>query len=280
MLMLPSGKKCAVVLSFDFDAMSAFVLRGETTPTLISRGEFGARVGVPRILDLLDKYNIKSTFFIPGWTVDTYPEITKKIYDKGHEIAHHTYCHENVATLTYNDELALLEKAMGSIKRITGEAPVGNRSGGFNVSNNTVQFLLDHDFLYDSTQMADDFHVYKCRVGDKGSPTEPWKFGPETRIIEIPISWVIDDWPLYEFNRHPNLNPGLHTPSQVYEIWSAEFDYMYKNVPSGVYTITMHPFVSGRAHRLMNLERLIQYMIGHPGVWFCRGVDIAKAWKE
>jgi len=279
-IVLPSGKKCAVVLSWDFDAMSAFVLRGETTPTLISRGEFGARVGVPRVLNLCDKYNFKTTFFVPGWTIATYPEIARRIHEKGHEIAHHMWCHENAPDLPYDQEKMLLEKAMETIKGVTGEYPVGNRSGGFACSNNTVQLLQDHGFLYDSTQMADDFHVYRCRIGDHGSPSEPWVFGKESKILELPVSWVIDDWPHYEFNPQPRLNPGLHTPSQVYEIWSAEFDYMYENVPNGVYMVTMHPYVSGRAHRFMMVEKLIQHMMAKPGVWLTRGVDIAKCWRD
>ena len=279
-IILPKGKKCAVVMSWDFDAMSAFVLRGETTPTFISRGEFGARVGVPRVLGLCDKYNFKTTFFVPGWTVETYPELTKKIFDKGHEIGHHMWCHENATELSYEKELDLMDRAMGSIKSVTGKYPVGNRSGGFACSNNTIKLLQDHGYLYDSTQMGDDFNVYKCRIGDHGSPAEPWVFGEESSILELPISWVMDDWPHFEFMRSPNLNPGLHTPSQVFEIWSQEFDYMYDNVPNGVYTLTLHPYVSGRAHRIMMVERLIQYMIRRSGVWFCRGEDIARCWND
>jgi len=277
---LPKGKRCAIVLSWDFDAMSAFVLRGETTPTFISRGEFGARVGVPRVLDLCDKYKFKTTFFVPGWTVETFPELTKKIFDKGHEIGHHMWCHENAPDLSYDKELDLLERAMGSIKSVTGKDPVGNRSGGFACSNNTVKLLQDHGYLYDSTQMSDDFRVYRCRIGDHGSPAEPWVFGAESNILELPISWVMDDWPHFEFQRTPSLNPGLHTPSQTFEIWSQEFDYMYENVPNGVYTLTLHPYVSGKAHRIMMVERLIQHMMGRPGVWFCRGEDVARCWKD
>ena len=279
-LILPKGKKCAVVMSWDFDAMSAFVLRGETTPTFISRGEFGSRVGVPRVLDLCDKYNFKTTFFVPGWTVETYPELTKKIFEKGHEIGHHMWCHENAPDLSYEKELDLMNRAMGSIKSVTGKYPVGNRSGGFANSNNTIKLLQDHGYLYDSTQMGDDFHVYKCRIGDHGSPAEPWVFGKESNILELPISWIMDDWPHFEFQRTPSLNPGLHTPSQVFEIWSQEFDYMYDKVPNGVLTITLHPYVSGKAHRIMMVERLIQYMMSRTGVWFCRGEDVIRCWKE
>ena len=279
-IILPKGKRCAVVMSWDFDAMSAFVLRGETTPTFISRGEFGARVGVPRVLDLCDEYNFKTTFFVPGWTVETYPELTKKIFDKGHEIGHHMWCHENAPDLSYEKELDLMDRAMGSIKAVTGKYPVGNRSGGFANSNNTIKLLQDHGYLYDSTQMGDDFNVYKCRIGDHGSPDEPWIFGAESKILELPISWVMDDWPHFEFQRTPSLNPGLHTPSQVFEIWSQEFDYMYDNVPNGVFTVTMHPYVSGKAHRIMMVERLIQHMMGRSGVWFCRGEDVARCWKD
>ncbi|MCX6648979.1 MAG: polysaccharide deacetylase [Candidatus Bathyarchaeota archaeon] len=279
-IVLPKGKKCAVILSWDFDAMAAFVLRGETSPTFISRGEFGARVGVLRVLDLCDKYNFKTTFFVPGWTVETYPELTKKIFDKGHEIAHHMWCHEDAPTLSYEKELELMDRAMESIKKVTGKYPVGNRSGGFASSNNTVKLLQDHGYLYDSTQMGDDFNPYRCRIGDHGSPAEPWHFGKESNILELPVSWVMDDWPHFEFQRTPALNPGLATPSDAFEIWSQEFDYMYDNIPNGVYMLTLHPYVSGKAHRIMMIERLIQHMMRQKGVWFCRGEDVARCWKD
>jgi peptidoglycan/xylan/chitin deacetylase (PgdA/CDA1 family) len=278
-IVLPKGKKCAVVLSWDFDAMSAFVLRGETTPTLISQGEFGARVGVPRVLDLCDKYNFKTTFFVPAWTIEVYPELTKRIFDKGHEIAHHMWCHEDAPQLSPEKELELMEKANEVIKRVTGKYPVGNRSGGFANSNSTIKLMEDHGFLYDSTQMGDDFNPYKCRVGDHGSPSEPWVFGRESKIIELPISWYMDDYPHFEFRRAP-LNPGLHSPSDVFEVWSQEFDYMYDNVENGVYVLTLHPYISGRAHRIMMVERLIQHMMRQKGVWFCRGEDVARCWKD
>ena len=146
-IVLPKGKKCAVILSWDFDAMSAFVLRGETTPTFISQGEFGARVGVPRVLDLCDKYNFKTTFFVPAWTIEVYPELTKRIFDKGHEIAHHMWCHEDAPQLSLEKELELMEKANEVIKRVTGKYSVGNRSGGFANSNSTIKLMEDHSPL-------------------------------------------------------------------------------------------------------------------------------------
>ena len=279
---MPPGKKCAVCLTFDFDAISLWSgpARGLTSPTPISRGEFGARVGVWRILRLLDKYGIKSTFFIPGHTADTYPEITREIHKRGHEIAHHGYLHESTANLKYEEELDVLNKGIKSLKAITGENPLGYRSPAWDISHNTIKLLLEHGFIYDSSMMADDFRPYKCRIGDVVSKTEPFKFGKETALIEIPVTWGLDDFPQFEFVTRPRYLFGLSAPSKVYEIWSGDFDYMYNNVQNGVFDLTMHPQVIGRGHRMAMLEKLVQHMQGYPGVWFTRMVDVAKAWKE
>jgi len=241
---MPSDMTCAVCLTVDFDAISVWLSSEEKSPTPISRGEFGARVGIWRILSLLDKHDVKTTFFVPGHTADTYPEIVKKIHEKGHEIAHHGYCHES---------------------------PVG-----WEISSNTLKLLLERDFIYDSSLMAEDFTPYKCRIGDKASITKPFIFGRESRLLEIPVAWNLDDWALFE----PEESSGLSAPSKVYEIWAGDFDYMYEHVKNGVFTLTLHPQVIGRGHRIMVLEKLVKHMKSCPNVWFARMIDVAKAWKD
>ena len=275
---MPHGKKCAVCLTFDFDAISLWLGTFHVaSPTPLSRGEFGARVGIWRILDLLDRYAIKATFFVPGHTADTYPKTVKEIHGRGHEIAHHGYCHENPLKLEYEEEKALLKKAINSLKAITGEAPLGSRSPAWDLGPNTVKLLLENTFVYDSSMMADDFRIYKCRIGDKVSKTEPFRFGSETALLEIPVSWSLDDFPAFE----PTPSATRFTPSSaVFEIWKEEFDYMYNNVEGGVYTLSMHPQVIGRGHRIMILEKLARYIQSCQDVWFARMIDVAEAWKE
>lgn len=273
---MPLNATCAVCLTFDFDAVSVWISLKEKSPTAISRGEFGARVGIWRILSLLDKHDVKSTFFVPGHTADTYPEIVKKIHEKGHEIAHHGYCHESPADLEYEEEVAILDKGINSLRNITGKRPLGYRAPSWETSLNTLKLLLKRDFVYDSSTMADDFTPYKCRIGDKASATKAFKFGRETRLLEIPVAWNLDDWILFEYEE----SSGLSAPSEVYEIWAGDFDYMYKHVKNGVFTLTLHPQVIGRGHRIVVLERLIEHMKGCSNVWFARMIDVAMAWKD
>lgn len=273
---MPLNATCAVCLTFDFDAVSVWISLKEKSPTAISRGEFGARVGIWRILSLLDKHDVKSTFFVPGHTADTYPEIVKKIHEKGHEIAHHGYCHESPADLEYEEEVAILDKGINSLRNITGKRPLGYRAPSWETSLNTLKLLLKRDFVYDSSTMADDFTPYKCRIGDKASATKAFKFGRETRLLEIPVAWNLDDWILFEYEE----SSGLSAPSEVYEIWTGDFDYMYKHVKNGVFTLTLHPQVIGRGHRIVVLERLIEHMKGCSNVWFARMIDVAMAWKD
>jgi len=273
---MPSNATCTVCLTFDFDAISVWLSLKETSPTSISRGEFGARVGVWRILSLLDKHDVKATFFVPGHTADTYPGIVTKIHEKGHEIAHHGYCHESPADLRYEEEVAVLDKGIGSLKAITGKRPLGYRSPSWETSLNTLKLLLERGFIYDSSTMADDFTPYKCRIGDEASMTESFKFGRESRLLEIPVAWNLDDWALFEYQE----SGGLSAPSKVYEIWAGDFDYMYKHVENGVFTFTLHPQVIGRGHRMMVLEKLVGHMKSCTNVWFARMIDVANVFLD
>ncbi len=144
------------------------------------------------------------------------------------------------------------------------------------MSLNTLKLLLERDFVYDSSTMADDFTPYKCRIGDKASITKAFKFGRESRLLEIPVAWNLDDWALFEYQE----SSGLSAPSKVYEIWAGDFDYMYKHVENGVFTLTLHPQVIGRGHRIVVLEKLVEHMKGCSNVWFAKMIDVAKAWED
>ena len=279
---MPSGRRCAVCLTFDFDALSAWLgpQMNVSTPGFTSRGEFGARVGIWRVLDLLDKYNIKSSFFVPGHTVDTWPEIVREIHRRGHEVGAHGYLHENPAKLKYEEEEDILHRAIDSIERATGERPYGYRSPSWDNSPSTAQLLLDNGFVYDSSLMADDYSPYRVRIGDEFPVTGPAKFGQTSRLIELCPSWHLDDFPAFEFMWYPILLPGLKPASEVYENWASIFDYMYANVPGGVYIPTMHPQVVGRGHVIAMLEMLIKHITGHSGIWLARCIEVAKAYRD
>lgn len=268
-----------VCLTFDFDVISSWINRGLTTPTPISRGEFGL-VGAERILALLRRHDIRATWFVPGHTLDTYPDVCRRIHDAGHEIAHHGYLHEPPATLTVEQEEAVLVRGSEAIRRITGLDPRGYRSPSWDLSLDTVRLLIDHGFLYDSSMMAQDDQPYRARQGDLIAPDRPVQWGKPTRLIEMPISWSLDDFPHFEYRRTETyLQPGLMRAEDVLGNWIADFRYMMENVDWGVLTYTFHPQVIGRGHRMLVLERLIQ-TVSELGGSFGRMDELAREYGE
>ncbi|MGH2461166.1 MAG: polysaccharide deacetylase family protein [Chloroflexota bacterium] len=245
-------------LTFDFDVISSWINRGLTTPTSISRGEFGL-VGAERILALLKHDDIRATWFVPGHTLDTYPEICRRIHAAGHEIAHHGYLHEPPATLTAEEEDAVLARGSESIRKITGAAPRGYRSPSWDLSARSVDLLLARGFQYDSSMMAHDDQPYRARQGDEIGSDGAVHWGRPTRLIEIPVSWSLDDFPHFEYRRtQSSIQPGLMHAEAVLDNWVADFRFMARNVEWGVLTYTFHPQVVGRGHRMLALEQLIQ----------------------
>jgi len=270
--------ECTVCLSFDFDTMSASIFRGQRTPTMLSRGEFGARVGILRVLDLVAEYGIRASFFIPGYSVDSFPERVKAIQAAGHEIANHGYLHEPPAQAGCDaeQERAILRKGSDAIERVTGSRPVGYRSPSWDLSEHSLRLLREEGFFYDSSLMADDFHPYLCREGDQINRDSGYVMGQETELVEVPISWILDDFPYFELRPK---NSIMAAASHVYEIWTGEFDYMVERVPGGIFTLTMHPQVIGRGHRIAMLERLIRHMRGRSGVRFTTMEEVAREAK-
>ena len=247
-----------VCLTFDFDAMSGWIARGMKSPTPISRGEFGPIVALPRILALLKKYDVPTSWYIPGHTLETYPERCKQVFDAGHEIGHHGWTHVPPAQLTRVQEEAGLVRANKQIKKLTGRYARGYRSPSWDLSPHSVELLLKHGFIYDSSMMGDDYTPYRVRQGDIIAPEKPAEFGKPTRLIEMPISWSLDDYPHFEFVRTKNtILPGLMNADLVLENWVDDFLYLKKTLKWGVITYTFHPFVIGRGGRMLILEKLI-----------------------
>ena len=246
-----------VCLSFDFDAMSGMIAKGLKTPTPISRGEFGA-VAVDRILSLLSRNQIDASWFIPGTIIRTYPDHCRRIFEAGHEIGNHGWTHVPPADLTPQKEDADLARSNEAIGEITGRSARGYRSPSWDLSPVTVDLLLKHTFLYDSSMMGNDHSPYFARRNDVVLDDEPIQFGETTALIEMPVSWSLDDFPHFEFLRLPNsVSPGLANAQQVLENWIDDFEYMQRTEDWGVLIFTFHPFVVGRGHRMMMLERLI-----------------------
>jgi len=267
-----------VCLTFDFDALSGFIARGLTTPTPISRGEFGV-VGAERILALLHRFGIAATWFIPGHTIATYPEPCRHIAQAGHEIAHHGWTHVPPASLTRTQEEAGLVRANEAIQALAGRPARGYRSPSWDLSPHTIELLLQHGFLYDSSMMGHDYLPYRARTGDRITLEEPAAFGPETGLVEMPISWSLDDHPHFEYFRADGVTlPGLRAAGGVLDNWYDDFDYMTRIQDWGVITYTCHPYVIGRGHRMLMLERLIERLQAR-GAVFLTMEDAAREWQ-
>jgi peptidoglycan/xylan/chitin deacetylase (PgdA/CDA1 family) len=269
----------SVCLTFDFDAISLWLGPFKAnSPSMISRGEFGV-IGAKRILSLLHRYNIKSTWFVPGHTADTYPGAVAEVFAHGHEIGHHGYCHENPVALEEPKERQIIEKGVSALERITGERPRGYRSPSWDLSPNTIKLLLEYGFEYDSSMMGNDFSPYWCRLGDSFDLETPYIFGEPVDLAEMPVTWGLDDFPAFEYVSLPSkLYPGLRNPEDVYPIWMGDFDYMCREEPGGVFILTMHPQVIGRGHRMLFLEKLLEHMTSQ-GVTFMRMIDFVHRWK-
>jgi peptidoglycan/xylan/chitin deacetylase (PgdA/CDA1 family) len=253
--------------------MSVWLAYEKTTPAMLYRGEYGARVGVPRILDFLKEHGIDATFFVPGHTVDSFPAETESILASGHEIAHHSYAHIDPSGQAPDEERADMERAWQTLEGF-GVTPLGFRSPSADLSAVTLELVEEFGFLYDSSLMADDYRPFHPRIGDHVARGEPLERGRESRVWELPLCFELDDWPHFQFNFDPYRKGGA-TPSQVLEIWTGEFDWMHEHVDRGILTVCMHPQVIGRGHRMAMLEQFVEHC-RDAGAIFERMGDVAR----
>lgn len=261
----PDGARVAVALSFDMDAETLLLRNSNTSPSRLSVGQYGPRAGVPRILDLLDRYDIPSTFFIPAVSAKIYGDEVRAVAAAGHEIGIHGWIHEHTAELERDDERMLMERSLDAIEELSGRRPVGIRTGSWEYSHNTAELIAEQGLLYDSSLMADDV------------PYELVANGRPTGVVELPVEWILDDYPYFGMNRAADTRPYT-PPSGVLEIWQREFDMAYEE--GGLFLLTMHPQIIGHRSRIAMLEELIQYMRSRPGVWFATHEDVARHAKE
>jgi len=270
---LPQGKKIAVNIGCDFDAQAIWIGSFNlTSPAYMSRGEFGAEVAVPRLLKLFDKHKIKISWCIPGHTIDTWPDVCRQIRAAGHEIGHHGYVHENPTPMSLEEETKVMEMGLEALARI-GVKPRAYRSPYWDFSPNTLSILEKYGFSCDSSLMANDLHPYWIRPvqvhADRANV-----FGPPSKVMEIPVSWYLDDFPPTEYmtGRQEGMNPA----PDIFGRWKDIFDYAVANEEGACYVLTTHPQTIGRAHLLPKLDELIAYM-SERGAWFATLSEICDA---
>ncbi len=270
-----------VCISFDFDAISVWMGSfGQATPTAISRGEFAAEVAAPRILDLLEREDVPATWFIPGLDAETYPDVCKRVRDSGHEIGHHGYCHEGPVALAEAEEREVLERGLEALDGVLGVKPAGYRSPAFDLSPNSVRLLREYGFEYDSSMMARDFELYYCREGDVLHRDRVPEWGAQSDLVEVPVSWSLDDFPFTELVvAPPYMFPGSTDLKAMGERWEADLDFLAKELDGeGVFTLTLHPAAIGRGWRLRMLESVIRKG-KEVGARFTTINDVVSDWK-
>lgn len=259
----PSGFRAAASFSFDVDAESAVLWNAPQVASrmsVISHQAYGPLVGVPRLLHLLSRYGIRSTFFVPGYTALRYPAVVRSIADAGHEIAHHGYLHEQPTALSVSQEIEALDRGLEALAATAGVTPAGYRAPMWDLSWNTPGLLADRGFLYDSSLMDADT-PYELAVSSGRS------------LVEIPIQWALDDWEQYCYLPDISGSGLIETPAKARELWQSEFDGL-RSV-GGCWVLTNHPFLSGRPGRALELGRLMEYVTSHDDVWVAPLGEIA-----
>jgi peptidoglycan/xylan/chitin deacetylase (PgdA/CDA1 family) len=265
-----------VCLSFDFDGPSLWMQRHMTTPTPVSRGEFGA-VAVPRILKLLARRAIPATFFIPGHTIETYPDACRRVVDAGCEVGLHGYAHEHNPTLSPENEKWVFGRSIELVEALTGERPAGYRAPSGDLTAQTIGNLVEFGVQYDSSLMGHDYRPYQLRLGDELPEDGPARWGAETSVIELPFSWTLDDYVYLEFVTFRRmLMPGLRRPEDMFANFRGDVRWMVREVRHGVCTVVFHPQVIGRGHRLLALEEWLDE-IADLGIVFASMGDVARA---
>jgi peptidoglycan/xylan/chitin deacetylase (PgdA/CDA1 family) len=257
----PNGNRVAVCLSFDTDTEAPHLRDGTTSPTTISAADFGAQAGVPRILRMLDRYQVPATFFMTAVDAMLHPEMLTAIQKSGrHEIGVHGWIHEFTPRLEPGEEERLLDQAIDHLTKATGKRPVGYRAPSWAFSGITLDLIQKKGFLYDSSLQALD------------EPYEIVSRGKPTGIVELAIDWTLTETP------YLGQNGRMPSPTLLYQLYRDEFDGAYEE--GTMFVLTLHPYLSGHRAPMKHLSEFVAYMKSKPGVWFATAADIAKYVKE
>jgi peptidoglycan-N-acetylglucosamine deacetylase len=259
------GARCAVALSFDSDHDTNELRDGGKSIGRMSWGQYGNRVGVPRIIELLDRYGIKASFYVPAVAALLYPDEQRRLVAEGHEIGIHGWIHELNSVLPYEAERDLMFRSTDTLEKITGVRPVGLRTPSWDFSPNTLRIETELGLLYDSSLMADE-DCYDLVMD-----------GKSTGLVEVPVEWVRDDAVYFMMNRFQSLRPYT-PPKDVLEIFLREFDAAYQ--AGGLFQLTMHPHIITPRSRIWILEEVIRHAHAKGDVWFATHAEVAAYVKS
>jgi peptidoglycan-N-acetylglucosamine deacetylase len=281
------AKEIRVAFGVDVDAVAGWLgsYGGEDSPCDISRGMFAGEVAVPRLLTLFERNNLRTTWFIPGHSVETFPDQTAMVVDAGHEVGVHGYSHENPIAMTRAQESAVLDRSIELLEKVSGARPTGYVAPWWEFSPVTNELLIERGIKYDHSLMHRDFTPYYVRVGDSWTKIDyaknaedwmkPLVRGEETGLVEIPANWYLDDLPPMMFIKASANSHGFVSPRALEESWRDQFDWVYRELDYAAFTFTIHPDVSGRPQNLLMLERLIEHINSHEGVRWSTFDEIA-----
>jgi peptidoglycan/xylan/chitin deacetylase (PgdA/CDA1 family) len=262
----PQGVTAAACLTFDMDAEAA-VLTADISSinrmTPMSHQSYGPLVGVPRILSMLNRHDITATFFVPGYSAHRYPDVVRAIAEAGHEIAHHSYFHENTVGMDEQTEGAMLDLGLRALRDVAGIRPEGYRAPMWEMNFHTPKLLAERGFRWDSSLMDSD-HPYVLAVDGDATST----------LVEVPVSWGLDDWEQYAFLPDLIGSGVIESPAKALEMWTLELEAMHRL--GAAFVLCCHPFLSGRPSRAEALERLVERMKSLDGLWITTIGEVAR----
>ncbi|MFE4082586.1 polysaccharide deacetylase [Paenarthrobacter sp. YIM B13468] len=266
----PEGFKAAASFTFDVDAESCTIAHDPSSTrrmSLMSHQSYGPKIAVPRLLQILDRQDVKGTFFIPGFTAESYPEVVRRIADGGHEIAHHGYLHEPMQGIDAATEASYLDRGLEALANVAGVRPVGYRAPWWELNWQSPALLADRGFLYDSSLLDGDA-PYRMSVAED-DPRD---------IVEIPVDWALDDWEQYAFYPGVTGSGVIESPAKALEMWTLEAQAHHAQ--GSCFVLTNHPFISGRPSRAVALEQLIERVKDLDGMWVTTLAEIAQHTKD
>jgi peptidoglycan/xylan/chitin deacetylase (PgdA/CDA1 family) len=264
-LVWPPGYRAAAAFTFDVDAESCVLAHdpgAAARMSLMSHQSYGPRVGVPRLLRMLERQDVRATFFVPGFTAECHPDTVKAIIDGGHEVGHHGYLHEQMQGIDAVTELGYLDRGLDALDQVAGIRPVGYRAPWWETNWHTPALLAQRGFRYDSSLLDGD-KPYRFAVAPDATQT----------LIEIPVDWALDDWEQYAFYPGVTGSGVIESPAKVLEMWTLEAEAHH--LEGGCFVLTNHPFISGRPSKAVALERLVETVKAMDGMWVTTLADIA-----